>query len=326
MTLTELPPEPGLPAGEASQAMAGVPALPVAEALAPATLRAMPRIRRRRPDTPEGGRVAREAADRQLAVLLVAAAGSGWIVGPPVGWLVAAIVGLAGLVGASEIVAESMPLRPGPSARDVARFIPGIIPATLAAAGTIALHALPPRLDLLAGLAGLGVLLAWSVGLERRLALARTVASDEDVAIVLGLSLVAAFVAFVGAGTFVPDGLAASGAGTMPLPDLGALVAADALAGGALGLRMARLRAAGRRNALLGGLSSASIVAVAAGALRALAIPFLLGPALLTLVFFLWDAVTGSTVARRRSPRWLWEVALLAILGGAVVLLNLRVR
>jgi hypothetical protein len=312
------------------------PALPAPDSAAlSAPLRPMPRIRRRlRTDTASRGRAAREAADRQLAVLVVAAAGSGWIVGPPVGWLVAVLVGLAALVGASAIVAQSVPLRPGgragaerpPRARDAARFIPGLIPATLAAAGTIALHALPPRLDLLAGMAGLGVLLAWSVGLERRLALARTVASDEDVAIVLGLSLVAAFVAFVGTGTFVPDGLASSGGATMPLTDLAVLVAADALAAGALGLRMARLRAAGRRNALLGGVSSAAIVGVVAGALRALAIPFLLGPALLTLVFFLWDVLTGSTVARRRSPRWLWEVALLAILGGAVVLLNLRVR
>jgi hypothetical protein len=107
--------------------------------------------------------------------------------------------------------------------------------------------------------------------------------------------------------------------------DLAVLVGGEALAAGALGIRMARLRAAGRRNALLGGLSSAAIVAVAAGALRALAIPFLLGPALLTLVFFLWDAVTGSSVARRRSPRWAWELVLLAILGLCVVGLNLRV-
>jgi hypothetical protein len=287
-----------------------------------------------------------DGADRQLAVLLAAAAATATIVGPPVTWVVSALVALAALLGASAAVAGSVGVvgstPGGPIDRTSVRahrvdrlgrsirasgglLVPGLLPAVLAGGGSLALHALPVRLELLLGIATLGVVLSWSVGLERRLSAARTAPSDEDVALVLALSLGAAFLAFVGVGTVVPGGLSGAVSRSIESTNLGLLVGGEALAAGVLGLRMARLRAAGRRNAVLGGASSAAIVAVAAGALRALAIPFLLGPALLTLVFFLWDAVTGSTVARRRSPRWAWEIVLLAILGLCVVLLNLRI-
>jgi hypothetical protein len=324
VTLTDLPPEP--PAPDLAAPDVTAPDLVAPDLTAPDLLRPMPRLRLRgRADADAPLSIPFDVAERQVALLVVAAAASGRLIGPPVAWLVAALVGLSALAGASRVVSLSAPLRTGAHARPAQRLVSGVLPATLATAGAVAVHALPARLDLVAGLGGLALLVAWSVGLERRLVLARGVPSDEDVAAVLGLSLAAAFIAFVGAGTLVAGGLAGSGGQPMAVTDLVVLVTADALAAGALGLRMARLRAAGRRNAVLGGVSSAAIVAVAAGGLRALAVPFLLGPALLTLVFFLWDAVTGSTVARRRSPRWAWEIVLLAILGLCVVLLNLRV-
>ena len=56
-------------------------------------------------------------------------------------------------------------------------------------------------------------------------------------------------------------------------------------------------------------LTYAIVVAVAAGAVRAVDVPRLLGPAVLTLVFYLWDALHGTAPARRREPRFLWELA-----------------
>ena len=46
-----------------------------------------------------------------------------------------------------------------------------------------------------------------------------------------------------------------------------------------------------------------------------MAIPRLIGPALLTLAFYLWDALHGSVA--RAPPRltWLWQIVLLAVLG-----------
>ena len=46
-----------------------------------------------------------------------------------------------------------------------------------------------------------------------------------------------------------------------------------------------------------------------------MAIPRLLGPALLTLAFYLWDAFHAATPARRRDARWIWQTVLLAVLG-----------
>ncbi|HEY3522833.1 MAG TPA: hypothetical protein VGK63_03940 [Candidatus Limnocylindrales bacterium] len=260
-------------------------------------------------------------ADRQLALLVVAATAAARLTGPPGAWLVAGLIAASAFVGALGIVAVA------PGSRVQSRVGPaaGVVPAAIAAAGGLAIHAVAPGMELLLALAVIGLLVAWSVGLERRLVLGARAPSDEDVAMVLALSVAAAFVAFVGVGTLVEGGLARSGDSPIPVDRLVILAIADGLVAAALGVRLARLRAATARNATLAGLSSGAFVALSAGALRALAIPFLLGPALLALVFFLWDAVTGSTVARRRSPRWAWELGLLAILGVAVALLNLRV-
>ncbi len=259
-------------------------------------------------------------ADRQLVLVIVIATAAARLAGPPAAWLVAALIGAAAFVGAAGIR----------SARPVARVglgavAAGLLPGVIAVAGALAIHAVGFGIELVAALAALGLLLSWSIGLERRLGAASTPPSDEDVATVLALSVAAGFVAFVGAGTLVEGGLARTGASPIPGDRLGVLVTADGLVAAILGARLALLRAATARNAFLAGASSGAFVAVTAGALRALAIPFLLGPALLALVFFLWDAVTGSTVARRRSPRWAWELGLLAVLGVTVALLNLRV-
>ena len=70
----------------------------------------------------------------------------------------------------------------------------------------------------------------------------------------------------------------------------------------------------------------AAVVAIAAAAVRAVALPRLLGPALLALVFFVWDGVHGAPPTQRRDPRWIWQIALLVVLGAAVVAWNLALR
>ena len=67
-------------------------------------------------------------------------------------------------------------------------------------------------------------------------------------------------------------------------------------------------------------------IAIAAAALRFVQIPRLMGPALLTLTFYLWDAFHAASPTRRRDVRWLWQTILLAILGIVVIGLNLLVR
>ena len=61
-------------------------------------------------------------------------------------------------------------------------------------------------------------------------------------------------------------------------------------------------------------ITGAAVVAIAAVALRSIEIPRILGPALLVLVFFLWDAIhVGDAVAPARSVAALGDRALAAL-------------
>jgi hypothetical protein len=104
------------------------------------------------------------------------------------------------------------------------------------------------------------------------------------------------------------------------------LAVTDALVGGLLGFRLSVLRERSRRAAAWSAGTYAAVVAIAAGAIRAVSLPRLLGPAIVTLVFFLWDAIHGSPPAQRRDPRWIWQTALLGVLGLAVVAWNVALR
>ena len=104
------------------------------------------------------------------------------------------------------------------------------------------------------------------------------------------------------------------------------LALTEALVGGLLGFRLSVLRERNRRAALWSALTYAAVVAISAGAIRAVALPRLLGPAIVTLVFFLWDAIHGSPPAQRRDPRWIWQTALLGALGLAVIAWNVALR
>lgn len=112
----------------------------------------------------------------------------------------------------------------------------------------------------------------------------------------------------------------------MPETDLLVLVAGDAIIAFLLGYRAAALRVSNARDALLSAATYAAAIAIGAAAVRFMEIPRLLGPALLTLVFYLWDAFHGAAPAHRRDPRWLWQIALLGVLGLVVIVLNLMTR
>jgi hypothetical protein len=71
-------------------------------------------------------------------------------------------------------------------------------------------------------------------------------------------------------------------------------------------------------------LTYALVIAIAAGATRAIDTPRLLGPVVLTLVFYLWDALHGTGPARRRQPRFVLELIVLAGLGVIVTVWNLQ--
>jgi hypothetical protein len=57
-----------------------------------------------------------------------------------------------------------------------------------------------------------------------------------------------------------------------------------------------------------------------------LALPQLLGPAILAGVFYLWSAYRAAPGAERRSVGWVWEYLILIVALAGVVLWNQLVR
>jgi len=263
----------------------------------------------------------RAAGRRDLVLLSVVTIGLTRPVDGPALWVAAALILVGVLLGALWVLGEGEP-----------RGVPIeslLLPATAAGAAVGAIRLVPVGLGTLVALAAAGVVIDRTLALEARLETIGGPPRPEDRQRVTGFALLIAFAGFAGVAATVPGGLVGdpltdSGAPPIDASALALLAAADAVIAFLLGYRVAALRLTSLRDAAWSALTYAVVVAIAAGAIRALAVPRLLGPALLTLVFFLWDALHGTAPSRRRDPRWLWEVGLLAILGVIVVALNVR--
>jgi len=167
-----------------------------------------------------------------------------------------------------------------------------------------------------------------TLALEARIQRARTGLSADDRTQVLVMTLLLAFLGFAGVAAIVPGGLVQPAGGEGPLPETNLLVlaAGDGIIAGLLGYRAVALRIANLVDALWSAATYLAAIAIAAAALRAMEIPRLMGPALLTLAFYLWDALAGTQPARRRELRWIWQTGLLAALGILVTAWNLLLR
>jgi hypothetical protein len=260
---------------------------------------------------------ARTAGRRDLTVMAVLIVALSRAADGPLLWLLGGLLFAAVVLGWRQVLGQGEP-RAVPVE---SLLLPGS--AALAALGGMRLVPLGPALIPAALVAG--ILLDRCLGLEARLARAATGPTEDDRTELLVLSLVVAFVGFAGAASMLPGGLDVE-AGAVGLD--GTLVAglalADAVLAGLLGYRIVALGHPAMRRALVAGLTTALVVAVAAGALRALAVPRLIGPAVLTIVFFLWTSIQAARPQARRDVRWVWELVLLAILGVAVVAMNLH--
>jgi hypothetical protein len=230
------------------------------------------------------------------------------------------------LLPAAVLLAGTAALR-GEGRRPVASLL---IPAVLTGGAAAAIQLVP------AGLALVPVLALFAFGLDRvlrleiRLLAQPTGTTEADRARLLAAAVLTAFVAFIGVAALVPGGLPEPGAtgaeaglteGSLLLLALG-----DALVALALGYRVAAARYGSARDAARSAVTYAIVIAIAAGAIRALDVPRLVGPAALTLVFYLWDALHSTAPDRRREPRFVWETLLLGVLAVVVVAWNLRLR
>ncbi|HEY2915585.1 MAG TPA: hypothetical protein VGI98_00035 [Candidatus Limnocylindrales bacterium] len=208
-------------------------------------------------------------------------------------------------------------------------------PAVLAFGSIGVLHLVPIGLLEVPALVAILWLLVRSLALEARLAQATTPPSAADRTAVLSMTMVAGLAAFAGIAALVPGALpdpaavVNGGPVAPPSPSLVfGLAAADGLIAFLLAYRVAALRSTSIRDVGWAASTAAAIVAIAAAFLRTLAIPGILGPALLVLVFFLWEAIHGSggAPARRRDPRRIWETLLLVALGLVVIVWSVGLR
>ena len=189
-----------------------------------------------------------------------------------------------------------------------------LVPAVLTGGAAAAIHLVQPGLPMIPALGVFAIVLDRILALEIRLLAQHTSPSEADRSRVLLTALLAAFIAFTGVATLVPDGLAEPGRGDgrrrHARRSAGCVVLAfdDALVALLLGYRLAVMRYGSAADAARSALTYALVIAVAAGATRAIDTPRLLGPVVLTLVFYLWDALHGTrTGAPPASPASWWS-------------------
>ena len=239
-------------------------------------------------------------------------------------WPIAAVLLVGVVLGALQIVAEADPAAQGTGVPIESLILPG----AAALAALVAIRLIPigvllvPAFVLAGGLVGLALIS------ELRLARASGPPSSADRTAVLIQVLLVGFLGFAGVAALVPGGLPAPGEvpaapGSNPLGSNALAVALQALGDGLiaflLAYRVAALRSSNLRNVAWFGFTGAAVVAIAAVALRSIEIPRILGPALLILVFFLWDAIHSGGPVRRRDPWRVWETAALALLAIVVI-------
>jgi hypothetical protein len=264
-------------------------------------------------------------ASRELVVAASALILISRLVDGPIAWVVGVglLVGVA--LGTLQVLGESG--SPAAAAGVPVESLSVTAVAAFAVFGAIRLVPVGVLLGpaLLAG----AWLIARILASEARILASASGPSGADRTAILVGSLVVAFVGFTGIAGLVPGGLPEPGGVLAPAPtgpELALLAGADAVVGFLLGYRSAALRSSNVRDVAWFALTSAVVVAIAAVALRAMEIPRLLGPALLVLVLFLWDAIHGTPPSRRRDPRRIWETVLLLILGVVVAAWSVRLR
>ncbi len=264
----------------------------------------------------------------ELVALAVALAAVGRIADGPGLWVAAFLAGIALAFGALEVLGQA---EPPDGAADLGIPVEATLLAGVAGvAGVTGLHLVPVGLFLVPGLIAVGALVASAIDIERRILARRSGPTAADRTALLSLIVVLAILAFAGIAAAIPGALVEPPPidlelplPGLPLEGLALLAVLDGIVAGALGYRLAALRATTVRSALQIALSYAAVVAISAAVIRAVGLPRLLGPALLTLVLYLWSAYQGAPRGGRRDVRWLWEMLLLGALGALVVVWNL---
>lgn len=262
-------------------------------------------------------------ARRELVLAATLLVGLSALVDPAEAFVPAGLLPVAVLLaGLGVLRAAGAPSRP---------YAALLLPAVLTGSAAAALHLVPAGPWLLVALAVFAIVLDRIVELESRIELQVTGASVSDRSQVLVAAVITAFLAFTGIAALIPGGMPepagspVAGSSTLTQGWLAVLAFGDALAALVIAWRISALQFGAPLQIARSALTYALIAAIAAGLIRAIDLPRLVGPAVLTLVFYLWDAQHASAPARRQERRFMWEMLLLAGLAVLVVMWNARV-
>jgi hypothetical protein len=262
------------------------------------------------------------SASRDLALVAVTVVGLSRLLEPPAIWLVAGALLGAMLLGTLQVLTDEV----HPSQAWFGIPIESLILPSVAAVACLgAIRLVPFGLLLIPALGVTWLIVARTLTLEARINRANDRLTSDDRSALLVTILLVAFLGFTGVAAMVPGGLVQTG-GALEEGNLVVLAAADALVAGLLGYRASSLRVVTVRDALWSAFTYAAAIAIGAAALRAMEIPRLVGPALLTLAFYLWDAFISTAPRRRRNLRWIAQIAVLVGLGLVVAIWNLLLR
>ena len=262
------------------------------------------------------------SASRDLALVAVTVVGLSRLLEPPAIWLVAGALLGAMLLGTLQVLTDEV----HPSQAWFGIPIESLILPSVAAVACLgAIRLVPFGLLLIPALGVTWLIVGRTLTLEARINRANDRLTSEDRSALLVTILLVAFLGFTGVAAMVPGGLAQTG-GALEEGNLLVLATADALVAGLLGYRASSLRVVTVRDALWSAFTYAAAIAIGAAALRAMEIPRLVGPALLTLAFYLWDAFISTAPRRRRDLRWIAQIGVLVGLGLIVAVWNLLLR
>lgn len=270
---------------------------------------------------------ARDLDTRELLLTTALLVGASRLAEPPLLWPLAVLVLIATGIVTLQVLA---PVDPAAETAGVP-VESLILPATVAVAAVGAVRLVPVGLLLLPALGAMAWLLDRTLRTEAAILASPRLEEATVSRSVMGWLLVVAFLGFLGAAATVPGGLPdPTGALFAPtgirLRNLAVLAGADALVAALLGYRAAALRGTRLREVAWSAVTCGLAVAIAAAALRAMALPRFLGPALLVIVFYLWDAIHAAVRTDRRDVRRTWEAILLAITAVVVIVWSFNVQ
>ncbi len=240
-------------------------------------------------------------------------------------WLIAVLVGGAAAFGAFQLYGEDEPRGVPIDSLVTPGLVAVAVYAAIPAAVWLGVH---PAFALAAVLTGGTVLFRTTIDAELPFVRLGGLPAAGDRRVVEGLLLGAAFLMFIGVAATLPGG--------WPLPELdapGEFLVDSAVAMGLADATIAffvgyRLTTMAGPPAAVGWASGtyAVVIGIASVAFRWLAIPGLMGPALLAVVLYLRTIVRTGAAPPERHTRWPFEALMLGLVVVAVVVYQLLGR